>query len=98
MEPGMVTPLVAEADPARLQAIGETVATISHSVKNILQGLRGGADAVELALRRGDLEMAREGWPIVARNLDRISWLVMNMLAYAKDRPLEIEETDKPVN
>lgn len=94
MEPGMVTPLVAEADPARLQAIGETVATISHSVKNILQGLRGGADAVELALRRGDLEMAREGWPIVARNLDRISWLVMNMLAYAKDRPLEIEETD----
>ena len=94
MEPGAVTPLVAETDPARLQAIGETVATISHSVKNILQGLRGGADAVELALRRGDLEMAREGWPIVARNLDRISWLVMNMLAYAKDRPLEIEETD----
>ena len=84
----------ADADPERLQAIGETVATISHSVKNILQGLRSGADAVELALRRGDLEMARDGWPIVARNLDRVSWLVMNMLAYSKDRPLEIEETD----
>jgi signal transduction histidine kinase len=63
-------------------------------VKNILQGLRSGADAVELALRRGDLAMAREGWPIVARNLDRISWLAMNMLAFAKDRPLEVEETD----
>ena len=83
-----------ESDPERLQAIGETVATISHSVKNILQGLRSGADAVELALRRGDLAMAREGWPIVARNLDRISWLAMNMLAFAKDRPLEVEETD----
>ncbi|MFO0961702.1 MAG: ATP-binding protein [Phycisphaerales bacterium] len=82
------------ADPQRLQAIGETVATISHSVKNILQGLRSGADAVELALRKGDLEMAREGWPIVARNLDRVSWLVMNMLAFAKERPLEIAETD----
>jgi signal transduction histidine kinase len=81
------------SDPARLQAIGETVATISHGIKNILQGLRSGADAVELAIRREDLAMAREGWPIVARNLDRVSWLVMNMLAYAKDRPLEIEET-----
>jgi pSer/pThr/pTyr-binding forkhead associated (FHA) protein len=60
-------------DPARLQAIGETVATISHGIKNILQGLRSGADAVELALRREDLAMAREGWPIVARNLDRVS-------------------------
>ncbi|MFM8731050.1 MAG: FHA domain-containing protein, partial [Phycisphaerales bacterium] len=68
------------SDPARLQAIGETVATISHGIKNILQGLRSGADAVELALRREDLAMAREGWPIVARNLDRVSWLVMNML------------------
>ena len=94
LNPGAVVTPVPESDPARLQAMGETVATISHSVKNILQGLRGGADAVELALRRGDLEMAREGWPIVARNLDRISWLVMNMLAYAKDRPLEIEESD----
>jgi len=90
LEPGAA----AGADPERLQAIGETVATISHSVKNILQGLRSGADAVEMALRKGDLPMAREGWPIVARNLDRVSWLVMNMLAYAKERPLEIAETD----
>jgi signal transduction histidine kinase len=82
------------ADPERLRAIGETVATLSHSVKNILQGLRSGADAVELALGKGDVDMARQGWPIVARNLDRISWLVMNMLAFAKDRPLEIAETD----
>lgn len=84
----------AAADPARLQSIGQTVATLSHSVKNILQGLRSGADAVELALGKGDLAMAREGWPIVARNLDRISWLVMNMLAFAKERPLEIAPTD----
>jgi pSer/pThr/pTyr-binding forkhead associated (FHA) protein/two-component sensor histidine kinase len=84
----------AHADPERLRTIGQTVATLSHSVKNILQGLRSGADAVELALQRGDLAMAREGWPIVARNLDRISWLVMNMLAFAKERPLEIAPAD----
>ena len=58
-------------DALRLAAIGETIATLSHSIKNIMQGLRGGADAVELALQRGDLDRAREGWPVLARNLDR---------------------------
>ena len=74
----------------RLAAMGETVANLSHSIKNILQALRGGADAVELALRRGDLPMAREGWPILGRNLDRIHSLTRNMLAYAKERALDL--------
>ena len=75
----------------RLAAIGQTVAWLSHSIKNILQGLRGGADAVELALNRGDLKLAREGWPILTRNLDRIYGLTLNMLAYSKQRELELE-------
>lgn len=74
----------------RLAAMGETVANLSHSIKNILQALRGGADAVELALSRGDLPMAREGWPILGRNLDRIHSLTRNMLAYAKERSLDL--------
>lgn len=74
----------------RLAAMGETVANLSHSIKNILQALRGGADAVELALSRGDLAMAREGWPILGRNLDRIHSLTRNMLAYAKERALDL--------
>jgi len=78
----------------RLAAIGQTVASLSHSIKNILQGLRGGADAVELAINREDLSLAREGWPILARNLDRIYTLTANMLAYSKPRELEIELTD----
>jgi signal transduction histidine kinase len=75
----------------RLAAMGQTVASLSHSIKNILQGLRSGADAVELALNRGDLPLAREGWPILARNLDRIYALTLNMLLYSKPRDLEID-------
>jgi signal transduction histidine kinase/pSer/pThr/pTyr-binding forkhead associated (FHA) protein len=75
----------------RLAAMGQTVASLSHSIKNILQGLRGGADAVELALNRGDLALAREGWPILARNLDRTLALTLNMLAYARPPQLDIE-------
>jgi signal transduction histidine kinase len=77
----------------RLAAMGQTVASLSHSVKNILQGLRGGADAVALALGRGDLALAREGWPILARNLDRIYALTMNMLTYSRPRQLDVELT-----
>lgn len=80
----------------RLAAMGETVAALSHSIKNILQGLRGGADAVEMALNRGDLKLATEGWPILSRNLDRIYSLTLNMLAWSKERSLDLEMTLVP--
>ena len=75
----------------RLAAMGETVASLSHSIKNILQGLRGGADVVEMGLKRSDLKVASGGWSILKRNLARIISLTMNMLAYSRPRTLEIE-------
>ena len=75
----------------RLAAIGETVASLSHSIKNILQGLRSGADIVEMGLARRKLETIGDGWPIVQRNLDRIFNLTMNMLAYSKEREPRLE-------
>ena len=81
-------------DQDRLVSVGHTVASISHAIKNILQGLRGGASAVELGIQRGDLEMAREGWPILSRNLDRIYDLTFNMLAYSRTRSLELDSCD----
>ncbi|MGQ0627192.1 MAG: ATP-binding protein [Phycisphaerales bacterium] len=80
----------------RLAAMGETVASLSHSIKNILQGLRGGADVVEMGLKRSDLKIATGGWGILKRNLDRIISLTMNMLAYSRPRTLEIELTRLP--
>jgi two-component system NtrC family sensor kinase len=75
----------------RLATMGQVVASLAHSIKNILQAMRGGADAVELALNRGDLKLAREGWPILSRNLQRIYSLTLNLLAYSKHRELDIE-------
>jgi len=78
---------------ARLAAVGETVASLSHSIKNILQGLRGGADVVGHALRKRDLKLAQGGWDILSRNLDRIYALSINMLTFSKQRQVEIELT-----
>ncbi len=80
----------------RLAAAGETVASLSHSIKNILQGMRGGADVVDLALRKNSVEEARTGWKMLERNLDKVGALTMNMLAYSKPRKPTMEMTHLP--
>ncbi|MCW5755786.1 MAG: FHA domain-containing protein [Phycisphaeraceae bacterium] len=77
----------------RLAAMGQTVASLSHSIKNILQGLSGGADLVEMGLKREDLAISRQGWGILRRNLDRIAGLTTNMLAFSRQRQVEVEFT-----
>ena len=80
----------------RLAGVGQTVASLSHSIKNILQGMRGGADVVELGLRKQNLGVVNSGWEIVSRNLERIYGLTMNMLAFSKQRRPEIEMENLP--
>jgi len=80
----------------RLAAAGETVASLSHSIKNILQGIRGGADVVELGLRKDSLGEVKKGWGILQRNLDKVHTLTMNMLAYSKPRQPSYELTHLP--
>jgi two-component system, NtrC family, sensor kinase len=43
----------------RLAAVGQTIATLSHHIKNILQGIRGGSYLIELGL--GDHEKSTTG-------------------------------------
>ncbi len=78
----------------RLAVIGTTVASLSHSIKNIIQGVRGGADVVELGLKKENLKVVRGGWDIVSRNLDRINYLMLNMLAFSKQHQPDFEATD----
>src|SRR5687768_15609218 len=75
----------------RLAAIGETTAALSHSIKNILQALRGGADVVEIGLKSNNLPQSTKGWRIVDRNLEKIYNLTMNLLAYSKAREPQLE-------
>jgi signal transduction histidine kinase/pSer/pThr/pTyr-binding forkhead associated (FHA) protein len=75
----------------RLAAVGETTAALSHSIKNILQALRGGADVVEMGFKSTNLVQATKGWRIVERNLDKIYNLTLNLLAYSKPREPALE-------
>ena len=94
----------------RLAAVGQTIASLSHHIKNILQGVRGGSYLIEMGMKdhakaiadgEVDVEAAekavdimRKGWGIVEKNQERISTLVMDMLTFSKER----EPVPEPAN
>ncbi|MEM8913829.1 MAG: ATP-binding protein, partial [Planctomycetota bacterium] len=78
----------------RLAAMGQTIATLSHHIKNILQGVRGGGYLIEAGLDRDDTEAIRKGWAMVDRNQERISNLVLDMLTFSKERVPERTDSD----
>jgi signal transduction histidine kinase len=78
----------------RLAAMGQTIATLSHHIKNILQGIRGGSYLIEEGLKGEDNEVVRRGWRIVDKNQERISNLVMDMLTFSKDREPDLAPAD----
>jgi signal transduction histidine kinase len=78
----------------RLAAVGQTIAMLSHHIKNILQGIRGGSYLIELGLDEDDKEVMKKGWTIVEKNQGRISNLVMDMLTFSKEREPEMVASD----
>ncbi|GAA4472527.1 ATP-binding protein [Novipirellula rosea] len=78
----------------RLAAMGQTIATLSHHIKNILQGIRGGSYLIEAGLQRDDTDAVRRGWRIVDRNQERISNLVLDMLTFSKEREPQCVDAD----
>lgn len=78
----------------RLAAMGETVAGISHNVKNILLLMQGGADVMGKALDKNDLGQAKQSWGVVTRGIDKIGRLVREMLDYSSNKKPDLTSVD----
>lgn len=78
----------------RLAAVGQTIATLSHHIKNILQGIRGGSYLIDMGLNEKDDAIVRRGWTIVEKNQGKIYNMVMDMLSFSKDREPALEPND----
>ncbi|HXD85952.1 MAG TPA: GAF domain-containing sensor histidine kinase, partial [Urbifossiella sp.] len=78
----------------RLAAIGQTIAALSHHIKNIMQGVRFGSDMVRTAMTDHDDDLLSKGWRLVEKNQGRIDHLILDMLSYSKEREPAIEPTD----
>ena len=78
----------------RLAAVGQTITILSHHIKNILQGVRGGSYLIDLGLKDHDEHLVRKGWGIVEKNQNKIYNLVMDMLTFSKERQPALEKSD----
>lgn len=78
----------------RLAAIGQTIAALSHHIKNILQGLRSGSDILKMGLKDHNDKLVEQGWRIAEKNQAKIFDLVMDMLSYSKERVPAVEPTN----
>jgi PAS domain S-box-containing protein len=74
-----------------LITLGQSIALLSHGIKNILEGLQGGAYVVDAGFKDDDMELARRGWRIVNKNIFDITDVVQNILYSSKNRPLKYE-------
>jgi signal transduction histidine kinase len=75
----------------RLAAIGQTVGSIAHYIKNVLFGLKGGVYLVNVASKEHEPDSLQTGWEIVERNMGRMSDLVLDLLEYSSDSEPEYE-------
>jgi len=77
----------------RLAAVGQTIAAMSHHIKNIMQGVRFGSDMVRMGLN-DDRDLLLKGWRLVEKNQGKIDDLILDMLSYSKEREPALEQVD----
>ena len=78
----------------RLAAVGQTVAGLSHAIKNITGGLKGGAFVLEKGFELSDQKYLMQGWDMIKGNVDKITNLSLDLLNYAKDTDLDLQAGD----
>ncbi len=78
----------------RLAAIGQTVAGLSHAIKNIAGGLKGGGFVLEKGIELDNKAYLLQGWEMIKGNVEKIKNLSMDLLNYAKPPELDPRPSD----
>lgn len=76
----------------RLAAIGETITSIAHNIKNLLLLSRGGCELMDRSIQQNSIESIKDCWGVIKRTLDKISSMVHDMLEYSRQRRVEFKE------
>ncbi len=84
----------------RMAAIGETIAGLSHAIKNIANGLKGSIFVLKEGIDTDDKNYMQQGWQMVRGNVDKIRDLSLDLLNYGKYaniRP-QLADPNQPVH
>lgn len=76
----------------RLAAIGQAVSATSHDMRNILMGISGGAELLELANQNQNWERAAKATRLIRNSLKRFESLVESLLTCARKTDLSMED------
>ena len=78
----------------KMAALGQALIGIQHSVKNLLNVLKGGSYMVKTGLAKDDRQLLSEGWEMVQEGIDHMTRLSSSMLEFARERKLDLIPTD----
>ncbi len=78
----------------RLASLGLRIGSIAHGVKGLLTNLDGGMYLLESGLKKQDRAKTAEGLEIVKFTTDRVRRMILDILYFAKERPLQTRLQD----
>ncbi len=78
----------------RMAVLGQALTGIQHSVKNLLNVLKGGSYMVKTGLAKDDKELLNEGWEMVQEGITHMTEFSKSMLSFAKERKLDLSQQD----
>jgi len=74
--------------------LGQTVAGMAHSIKNIMMGLEGGIYVVNKGIEAKNQDEVKEGWEMVLLNFDKISHIVKDIVYCSKEREPNLQKIE----
>jgi signal transduction histidine kinase len=78
----------------RFAAIGQALAGIQHTMKNMLNALKGGSYMVRVGLGKDDRKLLEEGWEMVDEGISSLTGMTTHMLTYVRDWTPDVELVD----
>lgn len=78
----------------RLAAVGQTVTELSHAIKSIANGLKGGIFVLGKGIELDNKQYLREGWEMVEGNVEKIKNLSLDLLNYGRYADITFILTD----
>jgi signal transduction histidine kinase len=78
----------------RMAAVGQTVAELSHTIKNIANSLKGSIFVLGKGIELDEKEYILEGWRMVESNLEKIKNLSLDLLHYGKYAKVQLSPCD----
>jgi signal transduction histidine kinase len=79
---------------ARLAALGEAMAGISHCMRNVLQGLKLAEESLDEAFQEKNWEDAETDWGSLRHHLGRFDKIVRDLLSFSRQEEAHPEHVD----